>query len=489
MVKHTRKIKNKRNGGSYRTPMNPITDFHLRILTAHGTISPEYYYIVPDNVYLLLPNECGVRTTTAEVVSQSLFQPAEEGVRTFFDRFVKGGSKTAEGAPFTVYEPGDILPMHVFTFDSRLRGVHSFVRKATSDFTFGFVGAFQPGSLEKLPFVDHAVVDGDGIKNNHFLLVWKDMERGYDFDTRTYNFYPKFHWVLQNYCMEVLNYLRTKGETYLEILKPYIGATSGSLTREQCADIFRYIIPVIPENTMASKILATGEYRYSMHDVIAHFSSQIVHSKPLIILMNTCRSLQETETLEVDWNDNVVKKGKPSLALVRTVSNYGHTNDSDVAVNMKAINAFRATKGLSSVNDTVLKYDQMLAILAETYASYNSATDSVSGPLMKKMEPLLDVLGSYAPRPVDAVVATKYMDEHVGRIKANAEARAIAATAASAAAAAAEGAAQKARDLAALKRRRDKLKEDIAFLKRGKKNTGELKAELSAVLEGIRSLE
>lgn len=476
-MRHTRK----RKGGSYRTPMNPMDEFHLRVLNAHGTITPEYYYIVPENVYLLMPNTCGVRTTTSDVVSQSIFESPEEGAKQFRSRFVKGGMNTSKGAPFTVYEPGDIVPIHVFAFSPLLSGVHSFLRTTSAEFPFGFVGTFQPGSLEKLPFLNNAIADGDA-KNNYFRLLWVDLIRQYDLVTRRYFYVPNNSYIIQNYCMTLLDYLRSFGDPYKEVLRPYAGLVNGDLTREQCRNIIKFLLPVIPENSMSKTILDTGKYEYSLYDVVDHLSSK--DGTPVIILFNACRSLKEATRLESAWNDDDPKTTKPSMALVRAISESGHTNDSEGAVNMKAIRAFRAAKGLSMDTSIVLKYDQLAALLRETYASYNHESDVLFAPLMRKLLPLLDILGSYTPPSGEPVFATKYMDANMARIYGDIE-ESTRRAAETAAVAEKEG---RERELTALKRRRDKLKIDRMTLKKGKRNTTELNVELATVTEQIRRL-
>jgi len=461
--------------------MNPIDEFHLRVLNAHGTISPEYYYIVPDNVYLLMPNTCGVRTTTSDVVSQSVFESPEDGAKRFRSRFVKGGTNTSKGAPFTVYEPGDIIPIHVFTFSPLLSGVNSFLRATSAEFPFGFVGTFQPGSLEKLPFLNNAIVD-DAAKNNYFRLLWVDLIRQYNLETRRYFYVPNNSYIIQNYCMTLLDYLRSLGDPYKEVLRPYAGLMNGDLTREQCRNIIKFLLPVIPENSMSRTILDTGRYDYSLYDVVDHLSSK--DNAPVIILFNACRSLQEAARLESAWNDDDPKAVKPSMALVRAISESGHTNDSDAAVNMKAIRAFRAAKGLSMDTSIVLKYDQLAGLLRETYASYNPDSDVLFAPLMRKLLPLLDILGSYTPPSGEPVFATKYMDANMARIYGHIEASTRRATE-TAAVAEKEG---QERELTALKRRRDKLKIDRMTLKKGKRNTTEINVELASVTEQIRRL-
>lgn len=465
MVRKTRKIKRSRKkGGSYRTPMDPIENFNIRIVNAHGSISPEYYYIVPENVYLMLPNMCGVSTSAEDVAAQSLFQTPEEGIKTFLNRFVKGGSKAVDGAPFTVYEPGDIMPMHVLSFDPRFAITEYFLRREVPDYKFGFVGVFRPGSLERLPFLNDALIDEKGAKNNVFRVVWRDLNSRKGENAN----FPTESWVIQRYCMTLLNYLRRMGDIYTEHLRPYADIDVGTMTREQCNNIFRYLLPMIPESYMASRILASNIYTYSMYDIITEIVSKRADDNPLFVLFNTCRSLQE-------------RGSKPSMAIVRAISNAGHTNSDPAAVNINTINNFRKAKGLSAHKHTVIKYDQLRALLRETKESHDPLTLTEFNPVISKIEPLLAVLSDYMPPAEDVVPATIYMNNNIARIHGEIEEslRIVAAG---------EEGAKKGRNLLLLKRRRDKLKDDIAVLKRGKGNATALKAELSSVVEQIREI-
>jgi len=475
--------------------MNPIEKFDIRIVNGHGSISPEYYYIVPENVYLLMPNTCGVPTAAVDVVAQSLFQTPEEGVKTFIDRFVKGGVKAATATPFTVYEPGDILPMHVFSFDPRLATKDYFLRKEINNYKFGYVGVFEPGGLEKLPLVNDAIVDYGKEKNNLFRVVWVDLK--VRIDEGVYKYSPSNPAIIQIFCIKLLKYLRSLGGAYPDYLRSLENYTVVNITREHCNSMFYYLLPLIPQNHMASRILATNRYDYSMNEIITELVSKRADDKPLFVLFNTCRSLLEKDSTKSAWNENnVIKRNKPSMALVRAISAAGHTNSDPVAVNMNTINNFRKSKGLSVHRPAVIKYDELLALLAETKGSYNSSTDAEFAPLMAKIESLITTLSAHSPSAV-VVGATKYMNYQIAELRDESLRRSAAvaeATAAEEAATAEADKARKERELVMLKRRRDKIKDDIAALKRGKMNDSKkesiatLKTELASVLEKIHAL-
>ena len=442
-----------------------------------------------------MPNSCGVPTAAVDVAAQSLFQTPEEGVKTFIDRFVKGGVKAATAAPFTVYEPGDILPMHVFSFDPRLAIKDLFLRKETNNYKFGYVGVFEPGALEKFPLVNDAIVDYEEAKNNLFRVVWIDLK--VRIDEGVYKYSPNHPAIIQIYCIKLLKYLRSLGGAYPDFLRALENYTVVNITREHCNAMFQQLLPLIPQNSMASRILATARYNYSMNDIITELVSKRADDKPLFVLFNTCRSLMEKDATKSAWNENnVIKRNKPSMALVRAISAAGHTNSEPVAVNMNTINNFRKMKGLSVQRHAYIKHDELRALLGETRGSYDASTDAEFAPLMAKIESLITILSAYSPS-ADVVGATKYMNYQIAEARDESMRRSAAAAKAAAtdeAASAEAAAAAKERELVLLKRRREKIKDDISILKRGKMNDSKkesvatLKTELASVLEQIRVL-
>ena len=131
-------------GGSYSIPLRPedrpAADYDLNILTAHGEITPDYYYIVPDNTIIILPNACGLVLKVDESAADYLFMEPTEAKAAFERDFMTTTGKRR--APFTAYFPGDIMPLHLFTFSPLL---HIY----PGQFTMGFVGVFKPGALYK----------------------------------------------------------------------------------------------------------------------------------------------------------------------------------------------------------------------------------------------------------------------------------------------------------------------------------------------------
>ena len=464
MVRHTRR----RKGGSYRTPMRPIDNFHLRILNAHGSISPEYYYIVPDNVYLLLPNVCGVLTLTRDAVTQPILETPEEGIRTFRERFVQDGARTAEGAPFTVYEPGDILPVHIFHFDPAL-GPGAFVRKAENIVRFIYMGLFQPGSLEHLPFVNNAPsCYGYRSTGNCYSLEWED-PMSYRLSTSLS--------AVQNYCMTLIEYLKTKGGAYTKLLHRYSGVTLSNLTREQCVEIIRLLLPVIPENSMAPTILATENYRYSLYDIVEHCLAQRTDKHPMYILINACRSLQESV---LGLEEEKIVRTMPSMSLVRAISGSVHTDDGTSAVNMKIMNDLRRKKGLPSYDYPVIKYDQLRTLLEESRSLYSPETDAEYTGTISKLDGLLEVLGPYAPSALDAVYATKYMGEHMGRITSESDAALRRAAEAANASRRVAAEASRAHNVTTYKRKKQQLQMNKKYAK-----SAEAKAEINAQIRNF----
>lgn len=467
MVKYTRK----REGGSYRAPIERLERFRLRICNAHGTITPEYYYIVPDNVFILLPNSCGLPTSTNDVVSESIFFPAEEGAALFMDRFLKGGTRTETGAQFTVYVPGDILPIHVFDFNSMLAW-------KTDELQFGYVGIFLPGALVNLPFLHHPVAP-TGVERNLFKLRWYPTPAG-----EIYPYIPEGRLdIAQNFCMTIINYLRTAGPHYKEMLKKYKDIHARTITRSDCLQILDKLIPMIPQNTIAPAIVETRQHAYSMYDVVNHCEMKKTDA-PLIILMNACRSLQEQEAVDFDTD---MTPSKPSMMLIRALSNAVHTDEKATSLNIKQIQAFRDVKGLPSIPFPVMKYDALFTFLSETFIAYNPETDSAYKPLMDLLESFMIMLRDYKPFGIKPR-ATAYMEENIDRI--HAQVTELAATAAATATTAKNVLikAEKTEAIVRLKRRREALKTTRLQRKSRKENTTNINRELASIKDELDRL-
>lgn len=343
--------------------------------------------------------------------------------------------------------------------------------------------------------MNDAIVDYEEEKNNLFRVVWVDLK--VRIDEGVYKYSPNHPAIIQIYCIKLLKYLRSLGGAYPDFLRALENYTVVNITREHCNAMFQQLLPLIPQNSMASRILATARYNYSMNDIITELVSKRADDKPLFVLFNTCRSLMEKELPKSEWNDNnVIKRNKPSMALVRAISTAGHTNSEPVAVNMNTINNFRKMKGLSVQRHAYIKYDELRALLDETRGSYDASTDAEFAPLMAKIESLITILSAYSPS-ADAVGATKYMNYQIAEARDESMRRSAAAAKAAAAEEASKAeadAAAKERELILLKRRREKIKDDISILKRGKMNDSKkesiatLKTELASVLEQIRVL-
>lgn len=461
MGKYTRK----RKGGSYRPPMDGLSKFHLRICTAHGAITPEYFYVVPDNVFLLLPNSCGVSTSTNDVISDPLFLPGKEGYEYFMHRFFKEGGRTESGARFTVYVPGDILPVHVFHFLSLL--------SLKEKIRFGYTGIFVPGSLSRLPFLHHPVALPS---SNFYALRWVNPTT-----TESYHVVPHDHDIAQNFSMVLLKYLREKGHNYREYLKKYAEFHQTTMSYSDCYRLLNEVIPIIPENLLAATIVQTGQHTYSLYDIVDHcVMSKKKTDSPLIILMNACRTLQEREVVDFETDET---PSKPSMALIRTLSAAGHTDDKATSLNMKNIQAFRDTKGLPAIPFPVMKHDALFAFLSQTFTAYNPETDSAYKPLLDLIEPFMNMLGEYRPFG-EKQRATAYMEENIDRIYARAaELAAIAAAGKNA-----HNKAEKAETILRLKRRRESLKA-TRFHTKSKTEKSTINSELKTIREELNTLE
>jgi hypothetical protein len=455
MGKYTRK----RKGGSYRAPMDGLSKFHLRICTAHGAVTPEYFYVVPDNVFLLLPNSCGVKTTTDEVISDPIFLPGKEGYEYFMHRFFKEGGRTESGARFTVYVPGDILPVHVFYFLSLL--------SLKEKIRFGYTGIFLPGSLNRLPFLHHPVALP---RSNFYALRWVNPNASLPHDND----------IAQNFSMVLLTYLREKGHSYREYLKKYAEFHQTTMSYSDCYRLLNEVIPIIPENLLAPTILQTGQHAYSLYDIVDHCKMSKKTDSPLIILMNACRTLQEREVVDFETDET---PSKPSMPLIRTLSAAGHTDDKATSLNMKNIQAFRDTKGLPAMPFSVMKHDALFAFLSQTFTAYNPETDSAYKPLLDLIEPFMIILGEYRPFG-EKQRATSYMEANIDRIHAReTELAAVAAAGKNA-----HNKAEKAETILRLKRRRESLKA-TRFHSKSKAEKSNINGKLKIIKEELNTLE
>jgi hypothetical protein len=483
-----RQTRRRHRGGSYTIPVRSAdrpTDYDLFLLTGHGEITPEFYYIVPDNVLLLLPNMCGVPLAASKTATSYLFSTPEQAIKDFEIDFFGAAAPAASGAgarapsrlisPFTVYLPGDILPLHQFYFSPCL-GWEKFVSGRSNRLDFGFVGLFRPGALHKHPllplFKSHPYPNiyslEFGIPTNiyqassykkaiaktiQYFIVSKEYEYsmlgqtaavivGSDVDYRTKrDFYESFR----------------KGDP--KYVEPYINVRSNAVK------VINTLIPTIPENLLNESVLKEKKKIFFLNEIVKP------SEKPSIYLINTCRSLFEDATspsFELA-SAYVPNMSKPSMKLVRTVSNVGKQE-----FNMKRLNEFRATKGLPVDIPQVIKYDALAAYLKSTIDAYNAEADTIYAPLFEAIQTVHSQLTSYMP-----TVRVKASETAEYRLEA-----------AAAAASAAEEEETKARlraelpkELESVKRLIKSYQTDLMYLKKGKASAEEIELTTSQIRE------
>jgi len=494
----TRKTK---KGGSYLVPIRvadrPRDDYDLHILIAHGSISPEFYYVVPPNVILLMPNACGLPLSSAKQATDYLFMTPADAKGAFERDFFEtaGGSLAKLRSEFTVYLPGDIMPLHQFTFDPVL-GKTPFLQGRRDKLNFGFVGLFQPGGLHSTPITKDAYPYTDApnlynvpFKEGIYLIGGKTYYRNpFRFaeilisnalayyskqtDPLYRSLYPKLAPALNAI---VGTAKRVVGGTYeIQLLR---GDTSQWLVatdpHKAATDLMELVLPVMPENQLAPKILETGRRAFFLHEIVKPAA------QPQIYLLNSCRSLHEKGENGRNWfnaaNSKPVKKEsfnftKPSMSLVRTISESGKKE-----LNMGKINAFRSSKGLPPNTETVLKYDSFRTLLEETVAVYDAEADMAYGPLVEDIQSVLAHLRTYEPavRVAESTAAEETLEME--------RKAAIAALEAERAAVAAAAVVTRKETIAAeiekQKRILTKLRDDIQIFTRAKRNANVVAAK------------
>lgn len=488
MPRQTRR-RRRRHGGSYAIPVRPSdrpADYDLFLLTGHGEITPEFYYIVPDNVLLLLPNMCGVPLAASKTATSYLFSTPEQAIKDFEIDFFGAAVPASAGAgshaapsrlssPFTVYVPGDILPLHQFYFSPCL-GWEKFVNGRSNRLDFGFVGLFKPGALHKHPllplFKSHPYPNIYSLEfgaptnayqaSSYKKSIAKVIQ--YFIASKDYNYSRLGQEAAARVGSEV-DY-RTKKDFYDSFRKgdpkyvePYINV------RPNAVNVINMLIPNIPENVLHEFVLNDKKKIFFLNEIVKP------SEKPAIYLINTCRSLLEEATepsfeLESAYVPNM---SKPSMKLVRTVSNVGKQE-----FNMKRLNEFRISKGLLVETPQVIKYDALAAYLKSSIDAYDAETDKMYAPLFEGLQTVYSQLTSYVPTV--RIKASETAERHL--------------EAAAAAASAAEDMEKKARlraelpkELESVKRLIKSYQTDLLYLKKGKASAEDIEWTMSQIRE------
>ena len=480
-----RQTRRRHRGGSYTIPVRPSdrpADYDFFLLTGHGEITPEFYYIVPDNVLLLLPNMCGVPLAASKTATSYLFSSPAQAIKEFeydfFETAAAGAGARAPSrlvSPFTVYLPGDILPLHQFYFSPCL-GWEKFVNGRSNQLDFGFVGLFRPGALHKHPLLPL-------FKSHPYPNIYS-LEFGAPTNVAQASSYKKsiakaiqYFIVSKEYDYKILGQeaavlvgsdidYRTKGDFYDSFRKgdpKYVESYIN--VRSNAVKVINTLIPTIPENILYESVLKEKKKIFFLNEIVKP------SEKPSIYLINTCRSLFEDATAPVFElaSAYVPNMSKPSMKLVRTVSNVGKQE-----FNMKRLNEFRISKGLSVETPQVMKYDALAAYLKSSMDAYDTEADTIYAPLFEGLQSVYSQLISYVP-----TVRVKASETAERRLEA-----------AAAAASVAEEEEKKARlraelpkELESVKRLIKSYQTDLLYLKKGKASAETIEWTTSQIRE------
>ena len=473
-----RKLSRRRTqkGAAYQIPIRePPDHFSVRYINAHGEISPEIFYVVPDKTYLLMPNVCGVSTHISQTFSDPLYLPFDEADTVFRQKFIANSRNASAAAAastedvrfaskYTVFVPGDIIPMQVFIFDP-------VIGYTTEIFRFGLVGVFSPAVFEKNPLV--SLITKYKIADNVYkiplnavnMVMFEIMEniRIYlnkcDKDAKgkaVSSFFSLYKVILEKLCGQNIpiknimlddpRFLYSFGvykydNLYNEYYKSRIGRKYniekiGKIPFKISSVIVRLLLPLISENMFNEELGAvllqqfkesTDKKRISINTIIEKTRDPSVDT---IFVINACRSLKEQKDkplLDFRKNDSEVGAAgatvattfatvpdkyttidltKPSAKMIGKLDRMTIENISnpDAVINMTRINSLRRKKGLRPVIQNVLEYSELYDILKEIadlpepgpefapmVASIRDLLSYLSGPPEKKVKATLNV--------------------------------------------------------------------------------------------------
>lgn len=433
--------KNKTSGGAYKIPLrdtNLVEPYTTRYINAHGEISPEIFYVIPEKTYILMPNVCGVSTSTRQTFSEPLYLNREETDTSFRMRFTTGSG-------YTVFQPGDIIPLQTLRFDPTLKST------IPDKLFFGFVGVFSEGILKESPILKNLIKHK--ISDNVFEYHWKDLG-SFIFDLLEHirNFlniqekdtkgkpitpiYTVYKLILDTICgfpvtiydalntstLKIFNdniyridYMKSKvtyiGENYTKKI-PYAILLSS----------LRHLLPLIPENSINKSIgnLILDAYREKrfvsrkgIHEVIEETRDP---TKNTFFILNACRSLLEERT--TTWNidstlSNTMNKSinltKYSAKLISKIDTYTQQNITNpyATINMNLINELRGKRGFKKIIQPILTYHELEEIFRQTI-SISTFEDREFTSMLDLMKDIVKELEVYTP--IQRVKATEDME-------------------------------------------------------------------------------
>jgi hypothetical protein len=451
----TRKTKRKntrstRKGGAYSIPIRDIKEHYaIRLVNAHGEISPEIFYVVPDKSYLIMPNICGVPTGIFQTFTDPAYLPIDKAFESFRQKFGVIGE-----VPYTIFTPGDIIPMQTFLFDPTLP-------TSEKDIKVGFVGVFGPSVFFNNPFIQDArkfqYLGADNVfsiplKNvNMFMFELLEYIRLHlntlDKDSKgkplspIYRIYKTILDSLAGVKISVRQSLEedtrmtfSQGPvSYGTGLDEYILSMSrGRFSKEKIEKIkynksleaIRYLLPLIPENMIGSTVgqmllenINKKLTRISINQIIEKTRDPSVDT---YFVINACRSLRESkdvpefdfmaDSVEVvaaaaaaaatDKNDKykTINTSKYSATLISKMNSLVKEREENPLgiINMKRINELRVKKGLKKYIQTILNYSELYKLFREMINIEDPGAEFV--PMIESIKDVFTELESYAPK-------------------------------------------------------------------------------------------
>jgi hypothetical protein len=436
-------------GSAYKGILRPddtISDYSIRYINAHGEISPEIFYVVPNNVFILLPNVCGVPTSVTHTVSAPIYINKDEARDIFRKKFITGELSTI-GTQFTVFVPGDIIFMQTFIF-SPIVG-----RREPKFIKFGFVGVFDESALLVNPLYNEIKMSRLPEYDNIFYL---NLSAAQKFLFSVLNFF-RIHfindfkgkkpsgslWKLYRYITGILykdkehvslptisteNLLKYNSRIVfsnpeISTLTNYYKEKSrelptliNAIPMNDIRTTISYLLPLIPENLIAP--LLADKYLENIDTKGAKMQNISLKTvidktrdieKPTYFVINSCRSLIERR-IESFNNETpalineksryeIINMAKPSSRLVSKIDELALNKGDDfrTGLNIKNINEIRKSAGLREIRQDVFHYSELLAILRETIGTDRLITNNSYSILKERLREAIVELELYKP--------------------------------------------------------------------------------------------
>lgn len=444
LTQPTRKTK----GGAYHTPIRILPEnFSVRFINAHGDISPEIFYVIPDKTYIIMPNVCGVSTSLSQTFTDPLYLAPNEAFDSFKNRFTL--PKESNGRQlYTVYVPGDIIPMQTCLFDPTL----PFTKE---HLLVGFVGVFGPGQFFNNSFIQKKVKYKNAGADNVLAIPWKEVNMfmfellehiriylgGLEKDRKgkpisaIYRIYKAVLDGIQGVTVPVRKSLEddtrlvfSLGPLYhdMEIHEGRFDYKKiGAINYKKSMEAIRYLLPLIPENTfgenIAQLLLDNKDKKLTRMSINRIVEKTRDPSLDTFFVLNACRSLLESKNVGSEFNfgptevgatatatanttissNNKYKKidmSKYSAALIEKMDTLTLENSSKpmANINMKKINELRAKKGLKPLIQNILTHGELYEIFRGVIEIPESGEEYV--PMIDSIKTVLSELEGYAPR-------------------------------------------------------------------------------------------